>query len=103
MSGFTGWYGRPVVGSGGLDWPVTIAVPSQSAIAQAPTPMSDTSTIEPSPVRSREYSAAATPPAIIAPPIESPNAPEGWPIRRPLSEGVTPQAGPMRDQKVDPS
>ena len=80
-----------------------MAVPSHSAIAHAPTPISDTSTTDGSPVRSRANSAAAMPPAIIAPPIESPYAPAGWPMSRGLSGGVVPHAQPMRDQNVEPS
>ena len=41
-------------------------------MAQAPTLISDTSTTDGSPVRSRANSAAAIPPAIVMPPIESP-------------------------------
>ena len=96
-------YGGAVSGAGAGASPETIAVPIQSAMAQAPTPISDTSTTDGSPERSREKSAAATPPAIIAPPIESPNAPDGCPMSRGLSPGVAPHAQPMRDQKVEPS
>ena len=51
---------------------VNIALPSESAIAHAPTLISDTSTTDGSPVRSRANSAAAMPPAIVMAPIESP-------------------------------
>ena len=43
-----------------------------NAPAQAPSASNDTSTTHPSPVRSRANSAAAIPPAIVMPPIESP-------------------------------
>ena len=67
--GFTGMNGGAVIDGGGGAWSVSIAVPSQSAIAHAPTLISDTSTTDGSPERSRANSAAATPPAMIAPPI----------------------------------
>ena len=101
--GFTGMCGGAESGAGGCTVFVSAALVSHNAIAHAPTPMSDTSTIDGSPVRSRANSAAAIPPAIMAPPIESPYAPAGWPIYRGLSGGVVPHAEPIRDQKVDPS
>src|SRR5262245_22285617 len=103
MVGFTAMCGGAVIDGGGVTSFVSSAVPSQSAIDHAPTPISDTSTIDGSPVCARENSAAAIPPAIIAPPIESPNAPAGCVMRRGLSGGVVPHAHPTRDQNVEPS
>ena len=96
-------WGGAVESGGGVASPVSRAVPIQSAMAHAPTLMREMSTTEVSPPRSRSKSAAAMPPAMIAPPIESPKAPAGWPCRRRLSGGVTPQAQPIRDQNVEPS
>ena len=85
--------------------PVSMALSRLSAIAHTPTPISETSTIDGSGVtRSLAANRApAMPPAIVMPPIESPKAPAGWPIRRGLSGGVAAHAVAIRHQKVEPS
>ena len=72
MTGLTEMLGGAVSNGGGVTSLVSRAVVSDSAIAHAPTLIRDTSTTDGSPVRSRANSAAAMPPAMIAPPIESP-------------------------------
>ena len=101
--GFTASIMGELSGGGCITVFVSIDVPIDSAIAHAPTLMSDTSTTDVSPVRSRANSAPAIPPAIVMPPIESPYAPPGWLMIRGLSGGVVAHALPMRHQKVDPS
>src|SRR6478752_781604 len=96
--GLTATFAGESRGNGGTSSPASMALPSDSAIAQAPTLMSDTSTTEASPVRSLANSAAEIPPAIAIPPVESPYAPAGIPITRGLSLGVVPHALPIRDQ-----
>src|SRR5262245_44424314 len=83
-------------GAGENSAPVSIVLVRLSAIAHMPTPSSETSTTEVSPVRSRANRAPAIPPAIVIPPIESPYAPAGMPIIRGLSGGVQLQAAPAR-------
>ena len=69
-------------------------------VAQAPTLSSDTSTTDGSPVVARANSAAAIPPAIVMPPIESPYAPVGMPSRRSELAGVTACPLPPRAQNA---
>ena len=74
---------------------------SESAIAapidHRPAPMSDTSTVVASPVRSRWSSAPMIPPAMVIAPIESPNAGAG--VCTGFSPtGVAPIATPARHQ-----
>ena len=59
---------------GGLNFPLiaSIAPVSPQPIAHTPVQSSEMSTTDGSPVRSRANSAAAMPPAIVMPPIESP-------------------------------
>src|SRR5689334_16966563 len=101
--GFTGTYMGESSGAGCITSPVSIALPSVSAIAHDATLINDTSITDVSPVHLRAYSAAAMPPAIVMPPIESPYAPPGCAINRGLSDGVAAQALPMRHQNVEPS
>ena len=69
-------------------------------VAQAPTPSSDTSMTEVSPVVARANSAAAMPPAIVIPPMLSPYAPAGIGERRSAPSGVAPAPLPDRAQKA---
>src|SRR6476659_2920129 len=71
-----------------------------SPLAQAAVDSSETSMIDGSPVRSRAKSAPAIPPAIVMPPMESPNAGAGMPSTTLASVGVTPTAPPPRDQNA---
>ena len=73
------------------------------AIAHIAVPSNDTSTTEPSPVRSRLNKAAAMPPAIIPPLSESPNCGPGWPTTSDAPSRVAPMAGPPRAQNDAPS
>ena len=52
--------------------PWSIAAVSEQPMAHTPVPSREMSTTEGSPVRSRRKSAAAMPPAMVMPPIESP-------------------------------
>ena len=70
----------------------------ERALAHIPTLNSDTSTSDVSPVRSRANSAAAIPPAIVMPPMESPYAGAGMWHSPSVPGGVTPTAWPARDQ-----
>ncbi len=57
---------------GSMISPESMALLRLSPIAHRPTPNSDTSTTDGSPVRSRANNAPAIPPAIVMPPSESP-------------------------------
>ena len=82
---------------------LSIALLTLNPIIHTPTLISETSTIDGSPVRSRANSAPAMPPAIVMPPMESPYAPAGWLTTRGLSDGVHDHAEPVRHQNVEPS
>ena len=68
--------------------------------AQPPAESKETSTTEGSPVRSRFTSAAAIPPAIVMPPIESPHAGPGCERIPSSSTGVALAALPARHQNA---
>ena len=69
-------------------------------MAHRPTPSSDTSTIDASPVRSRWNSAPMIPPAMVMAPIESPNPGAGGTGTRSYSGRWAPTATPERAQKA---
>ena len=69
-----------------------------NCVAHAPTPSSDTSTTEGCPVWLRANNAAATPPAMVIPPSESPYAPVGMPMNASEPGGVTASPLPPRAQ-----
>ena len=69
-----GFLAEPCRGTGGRGGtpPACSARLAVNWVAQAPTPSSDTSMTEVSPVVARANSAAAMPPAIVMPPMLSP-------------------------------